>query len=148
MKYYHEIEGVNSRLDEMQAALLTVKLKHLDELTGERVEVAKQYQNQIKNILVRLPKVRENATHVFHLFVVRVKERRRFQEFLREKGIDTQIHYPIPPHRSECYRHYKWSNIDLPITEEYSDEIVSLPLYNGMSEEELDYVIKCVNGFC
>lgn len=147
IKYHHEIEGVNSRLDEMQAALLSVKLKHLNELTAERVSIAERYCNEIKNPMVYLPLCRELATHVYHLFVVRIKERDRFQEYLKQRGIDTQIHYPIPPHKSKCYEQYDWSKVELPITEQYSDEIVSLPLYNGMTDDEISYVIKTVNRF-
>ena len=147
IKYHHEIEGVNSRLDEMQAALLFVKLKHLNELTDERVSIAERYCNEIKNPMVYLPLCRELATHVYHLFVVRIKERDRFQEYLKQRGIDTQIHYPIPPHKSKCYEQYDWSKVELPITEQYSDEIVSLPLYNGMTDDEISYVIKTVNQF-
>lgn len=148
IKYQHEIEGVNSRLDEMQAALLTVKLKYLDELTEERIQIAKQYYNGIKNSLIKMPEIREKATQVFHLFVVRVEERKRFQDYLKQKGIDTQIHYPIPPHLSKCYENYEWSKVKLPITERYADEIVSLPLYNGMTVEEIRYVIEVINKFC
>lgn len=147
IKYHHEIEGVNSRLDEMQAALLSVKLKHLDELTAERVSVAERYCNEIKNPMVNLPLCRELATHVYHLFVVRVKERDRFQEYLKQQGIDTQIHYPIPPHKSECYAQYAWSKVTLPVTEQNADEIISLPLYNGMTENETSYVIEIINEF-
>lgn len=147
IKYKHEIEGVNSRLDEMQAELLSVKLKHLDELTAERVSVAERYCNEIKNPMVNLPLCRELATHVYHLFVVRVKERDRFQEYLKQQGIDTQIHYPIPPHKSECYAQYEWSKVTLPVTEQNADEIISLPLYNGMTENETSYVIEIINEF-
>lgn len=147
VKYQHEIEGVNSRLDELQAALLSVKLKHLDELTAERIEIAKRYCAEIDNPLVQLPKCRDLATQVFHLFVVRVKERNRFQEYLQLRGIDTQIHYPIPPHQSKCYEQYKWSRVALPVAEQYAVEILSLPLYNGMKSDEISYVIDAVNEF-
>lgn len=145
IKYHHEIEGVNSRLDELQAALLSVKLRHLDELTSERISIAHRYTNGIKNPLVSLPACRDGATQVFHLYVVRVKKRDEFQAYLKSKGIDTQIHYPIPPHKSECYQKYGWSHAELPITEKYANEIISLPLYYGMTMEELDYVIQTIN---
>lgn len=147
IKYHHEIEGVNSRLDEMQAALLAVKLRHLDELTAERVSIAMRYCNEIKNPLVKLPLCRESASHVFHLFVVRVRARERFRDYLKQRGIDTQIHYPIPPHKSKCYEQYAWSKVKLPLTEQASDEIVSLPLYNGMTDDEISYVIQAINEF-
>lgn len=146
-KNYHEIEGVNSRLDELQASLLMVKLNHLDDLTTERVKIAKKYMEKINNSLLLLPKAQQKATHVFHLFVVRVINRKKFCDYLKQNGIDTQIHYPIPPHKSECYRKYEWSKDELPITEKYANELVSLPLYNGMLPEEISYVIKVINEF-
>lgn len=147
IKYHHEIEGVNSRLDELQAALLTVKLKYLKELNLERVSIAKRYCAEIINPLIKLPLCHKSATHIFHLFVVRVAERERFQDYLKEYGIDTQIHYPIPPHMSECYRKYSWSRVELPITEEYANEIISLPLYNGMIDDEVSFVIRAINEY-
>ena len=147
IKYYHEIEGVNSRLDELQAALLSVKLKHLDELTQERIAIANEYTTRITNPFVILPACHDGATRVFHLYVVRVKNRDRFQNYLKDNGIDTQIHYPIPPHKSECYQKYDWSRVELPITEQYADEVISLPLYNGMRLEEIEYVIGIINEY-
>lgn len=146
-KYYHEVEGVNSRLDELQAAILRVKLKHLDELTRERTRIAEKYLDGIWNKKIVLPKIREGASHVCHLFVVRSSERERFQACLKEHEIDTQIHYPIPPHRSACYAEYGWSHVKMPLTEKYSEEVISLPLYHGMTEEETDYVIGIINNF-
>lgn len=147
VKYHHEIEGTNSRLDEIQAALLVVKLRHLDELTQERISIADRYNKGITNELVSLPTCRNGATQVFHLYVVRVKQRDEFQKYLKSRGIDTQIHYPIPPHKSECYEKYSWSEVHLPITEQYANEIISLPLYNGMTDQEIDYVIQVINEF-
>lgn len=147
VKYYHEIEGVNSRLDELQAALLKVKLKYLDKLNEERVKIAEVYLKNIKNVKIFLPKREEKANHVFHLFVVQVDERDKFERYLKENGIGTQIHYPIPPHLSECYKPYFWYGQKLPMTEEYAKKIISLPLYNGMTMEELNYVIKIANEF-
>ncbi|MEY8333787.1 DegT/DnrJ/EryC1/StrS family aminotransferase [Lachnospiraceae bacterium 47-T17] len=146
-KYYHETEGINSRLDELQAAFLSVKLEHLQTLTMERVQIAKRYLTEIKNSRILLPGIQDDATHVFHLFVVRVTEREGFQSYLEANGIDTQIHYPIPPHKSGCYARYDWSHVELPVTEKYADEVISLPLYNGMTKEELDYVIGIINGY-
>lgn len=147
VKYHHEIEGINSRLDEIQAALLLVKLNYLEKLKEERVQIAEKYCNGISNKLVELPKKLKGATHVYHLFVVRVRERDRFQLYLKENNIDTQIHYPIPPHLSECYQNYDWYKENLPLTEQYANEVISIPLYNGMKEEEVDYVIKYINQF-
>ena len=147
-KKYHHIEvGYNARLDELQAGLLRIKLSHLSELTDERKEMAEQYLKEIKNPRVQLPKVRENCSHVWHLFVVRVENRDKFQKYLEENGIGTVIHYPIPPHLSKAYENLGYKVGDYPITEGYSNTIVSLPLYNGMTSEEINYVIKKINEY-
>ncbi|MCI8514239.1 MAG: DegT/DnrJ/EryC1/StrS family aminotransferase [Lachnospiraceae bacterium] len=146
-KYHNEVRGVNSRLDEMQAALLRVKLGHLKELIKARRAVAGRYLEEIHNPAVLLPGVREGATHVWHLFVVRCQKRDRFQAYLQEKGIRTQIHYPIPPHLQKCYADLGHREGEFPITEQYAKEVLSLPLYNGMTDEEIQYVIDTVNAF-
>lgn len=146
-KYYNEIEGINSRLDEIQAALLNVKLTHLAQLTDERKTIGKRYLDGINNPLVELPKTRLESEHVYHLFVVRCKSRDRLQKYLDEQGINTQIHYPIPPHLAECYSWMGYSAGDFPITEQYSKELISIPLYNGITIEEQDYVIRAINAF-
>ena len=147
-KKYHHIEvGYNARLDELQAGLLRIKLNHLLELTNERKEIAEQYLKEIKNPLVQLPKVREKCSHVWHLFVVRIENRDRFQKYLEENGIGTVIHYPIPPHLSKAYENLGYKVGDYPKTEGYSDTVVSLPLYNGMTNEEINYVIKKINEY-
>jgi len=147
VKYHNEIEGVNSRLDEMQAALLGVKLGHLLELTEDRKRIAKRYLSNINNPKISLPKVSEKSDHVYHLFVVNCRERDKLQSFLNDNGIKTQIHYPIPPHLAECYKWLGHSNGDFPITESYSNNLISLPLYNGMTNEEIDYVVRVLNSF-
>lgn len=146
-KYHHVEVGYNARLDELQAGLLRIKLSHLSELTKEREDIVKRYLTEIKNTLIQLPKVRENCTHVWHLFVVKVEDRDKFQKYLEENGIGTVIHYPIPPHLSEAYRDLGYKVGDFPITEDYANTIVSLPLYNGMIKEEIDYVIKKINEY-
>lgn len=147
-KKYHHIEvGYNARLDELQAGLLRIKLSHLSELTNERKEIAEKYLKEIKNPLVHLPKVRENCSHVWHLFVVRVENRDKFQKYLEENGIGTVIHYPIPPHLSKAYEYLGYKVGDYPITEEYAKNVVSLPLYNGMTKEEIDFVIEKINEY-
>lgn len=147
-KKYHHIEvGYNARLDELQAGLLRIKLSHLSELTNERKEIAEKYLKEIKNPLVHLPKVRENCSHVWHLFVVRVENRDKFQKYLEENEIGTVIHYPIPPHLSKAYEYLGYKVGDYPITEEYAKTVVSLPLYNGMTKEEIDYVIEKINEY-
>ncbi len=147
VKYHNEILGVNSRMDEIQAALLSVKLRHYSELRVERESIANDYLKGIKNPLVTLPKIRENAEHVWHLFVVKANDRDKFQKYLSDKGIATQIHYPIPPHLSEAYRYLGYQKEDYPITENYSKIIISLPLYEGMTVEEINYVIDTINRY-
>ncbi|OZM56416.1 aminotransferase [Lottiidibacillus patelloidae] len=147
VKYRNEIEGVNSRLDEIQAALLSVKLKYFNELTEDRIRIARRYHTSINNNKVLLPEKLENAEHVYHLFVIQCSMRDRLQEYLFDNGIKTQIHYPIPPHMAECYSKLGYNEGDLPTTEKYSNELLSLPLYNGMKNEEIDYVVDILNKF-
>lgn len=146
-RYYNELVGYNSRLDELQAGLLRIKLSHIYELERERKKIAKRYLREIKNPLIQLPKIRENCTHVWHLFVIRIKDREKFQEYLEENEIGSVIHYPIPPHLSEAYRYLGYKKGDFPITEEYAETVLSLPLYNGMLKEEIDYVIEKINKY-
>ncbi|STO31151.1 UDP-4-amino-4-deoxy-L-arabinose--oxoglutarate aminotransferase [Fusobacterium necrogenes] len=146
-RYYNEVVGYNSRLDELQAGLLRVKLSHIFELEEERKQIAERYLKEIKNPLITLPRVRENCTHVWHLFVVRVNSRDKFQKYLEKNGIGSVIHYPIPPHLSEAYRYLGHKKGDFPITEKYAETVLSLPLYNGMTKEELDYVIEKINSY-
>lgn len=147
VKYHNEILGVNSRLDEIQAALLSVKLSHYDELRIEREGIANRYLNGIKNENIELPSIRENAEHVWHLFVIKTDNRERFQEYLLNNGIISQAHYPIPPHLSEAYGYLGYKEGDFPITESYANTVVSLPLYEGMTDEEIDYVIDTINRY-
>lgn len=147
VKYHNELCGVNSRLDELQAALLRVKLSHLNALTEERRRIAEAYLSGIKNSRFLLPKTRENATHVYHQFVIRTKNRDAFQAYLKEHGIETVIHYPIPPHLAKCYESLGHQRGDFPIAEQYADEVLSLPMFNGMTEEEISYVIQKVNEY-
>lgn len=147
VKYHNQLEGVNSRLDEIQAALLRVKLSHLEELTKERQQIAEKYLTGIKNIRILLPRIREKANHVWHQFVVRVERRDEFQAYLEGHGIHTIIHYPIPPHLSECYQRLGHWKGEFPITEQYADEVLSLPMFNGMWEEEIAYVIEVCNRY-
>lgn len=146
-RYYNKVVGANSRLDEIQAALLQVRLEHLSECVEERKKICERYLAEIKNPLFVLPKVRDKATTVWHQFVIRTSRRGDLIEYLNSKEIGTIIHYPIPPHLSEAYRYLGIEKGSLPITEEYADEVLSLPLYNGMIEEEQDYVINALNEF-
>lgn len=147
IKYHNEVEGLNSRLDEMQAALLSTKLCYIEELTLDRKRIAERFLISINNPKIKLPKKRENSDHVYHLFVIQCSEREKLQKYLLENNIKTQIHYPIPPHLAECYERLGYNVGDFPITEKYSKEVLSLPLYNGMTNEEADYVVRKVNEF-
>lgn len=146
-KYYNEFIGENSRLDELQAALLNVKLRHFDELREGRQRIARKYLSHISNSKIILPKVRENASHIWHLFVIRTENRNEFREFLDHNGIKTDVHYPIPPHLSKAYQHLGFKVGDYPITEQYANTVVTLPLYDGMTDEEVEYVINVINKY-
>ncbi len=146
-RYYNKVVGTNSRLDELQAGLLRVRLKHLDELQAERMYICRRYLHELKNPGLTLPEIRGNSTTVWHQFVIRCKEREALMEYLKQWEIGTIIHYPIPPHLSEAYRYLGFEKGDYPITEKYANEVLSLPLYNGMKEEELNFVIKKMNDF-
>ena len=149
-KYVNELEGVNSRLDEMQAAILSVELKHINDRNNERKNIAQRYLNGIKNPCVILPEIARGCDDVFHLFIIRVTDctdRNNFINHLMKNGIKTAVHYPIPPHLSKCYGRLGYINGDFPITENYANSIVSLPMYIGMSENEVNYVIDCINAF-
>ena len=146
-RYYNKIVGVNSRLDEIQAGLLRVKLNYLQEYNMEREMLCKKYLNQIINPLVKLPEIQKGSTSVWHQFVVRTKYRNELIEFLEKNEVFTTIHYPIPPHLSDAYSYLNIKKGELTITENYAKEVVSLPLYNGMTEDEQSWVIKCINEF-
>ena len=147
-RYYNMVVGANSRLDEMQAGLLRVRLKYMDEITEERTTLAMNYAKGIDNPLVIKPGVRDKATSVWHQYVVRVPEHRdEFKEYLEQHGIGTIIHYPIPPHLSEAYQYLQQGKGTLPITESYADSVLSLPIYSGMTSEEQNYIIETINKY-
>lgn len=146
-RYYNRVVGTNSRLDELQAGFLRIRLSHLEELTQDRVRICEKYMVEIKNDIIELPSLRENATTVWHQFVIHTKEREKLIAHLDQNEIGTLIHYPIPPHLSEAYQYLGIEEGTLPVTERYAKEVLSLPLYNGMTDEEQDYVIKCINEF-
>ncbi len=146
-RYYNKVVGANSRLDELQAGLLRVRLNHVKEITEERIRLCDRYLSEIKCDHLLLPKLRNKSTSVWHQFVVRCNQRERLINYLNKNDIGTIIHYPIPPHLSEAYSYLSYRKGDLPITEKYADEVLSLPLYNGMTEVEQDYVIDIINDF-
>ena len=146
-RYYNKVVGANSRLDEIQAGLLRVRLKYLDDLTKEKEQICNRYLSEIKNDVIVLPKLREGATHIWHQFVIRTDYRDELIKYLDKNGIGTIIHYPIPPHLSEAYQYLNMREGELPITEKYAKTVLSIPLYNGMTMEEQDFVIECINNF-
>lgn len=146
-RYENEVVGANSRLDELQAGLLRVKLKHLDEMNKEREIIAERYNAEINNPGIQLPKVRPQSSSTWHQYVVHCKKRDELQQYLAEKGVGSIIHYPIPPHLSQAYEYLGYKKGDFPIAEMYADEVLSLPMYNGITEDEVNYVINAVNGF-
>ena len=146
-RYYNKMIGTNSRLDELQAGLLRVRLKHLEEITRERESLAKNYSKNIVNSEIILPSVRKNTRVVWHQYVVRSRERNNFQNYLKQNGIETLIHYPIPPHLSEAYKNLGYQRGNFPITEKLSEEILSIPIYSGMTEEEQKWVIEKINEY-
>jgi dTDP-4-amino-4,6-dideoxygalactose transaminase len=147
-KYVNKYQGLNSRLDEMQAGVLTVKLKYLNEENRRRREIAQYYLDNINNPEIILPvieNVTENLTHVWHLFVIRTKNRNNLQQYLTNNGIQTLIHYPIPPHKQEAYKQYNL--LSFPITEKIHDEVISLPISPVMTDDEIKTVTDTLNNY-
>ena len=145
VKYSHLYKGVNSRLDEIQAAVLNVKLKSLEEDNQKRRMIAKYYRDNIKNPLIELPSVADELNHVWHLFVVRTENRDQLQKYLTAQGIQTLIHYPTAPHYQEAYS--EWCDLSFPISEKIHKEVLSLPISSVMTLKEIDRVIKMVNQY-
>ena len=144
-KYVFQYCGRNSRLDEIQAAILDVKLKHLDEDVALRKAVAKKYIEGIKNPKIILPNIFDWDQHVFHLFPILCEQRDELQKHLESNGIGTNIHYPIPPHKQECYK--EWNYISLPVTEKIHAQELSLPMGPCLSCAQVEWVVGCVNSF-
>ena len=146
-KYHHIYQGNNSRLDELQAAFLSAKLPHLDRMNTERKRIAARYLNEIKNDKVILPYVIDSVEPVWHIFAIRCKERDALADYLKEAGIGTNKHYPIPMHLQDAYKELGIKKGELPIAEEISATELSLPMYYGMAEEEISYVVEKINEF-
>lgn len=144
-KYCNLYKGVNSRLDEIQAAILDVKLPQLDKDNARRREIAKYYRENIKNQKITLPKAYDEKAHVWHVFVVRSDDRDALQKHLEDNGIQTNIHYPTAPHKQECYSEY--ASLSLPVTEKIHQEVMSLPISPVMTDEEVKKVVEVVNEF-
>lgn len=147
IKYHNEIKGINSRMDEVQAAVLKVGLKYLDAGNAERQRQARMYTDGIKNPKVTVPPVYKETSHVYHLFPVLAEDRDGFQEYLAKNGISTQVHYPIPPYVAECYKEWGYAWSDFPNAERYAKHEVSLPIYVGLTDEEISYVIDVINQY-
>lgn len=144
-KYHHIYKGVNSRLDEIQAAVLDVKLKHLDSDNNKRREISKYYRENIKNPKIILPETYDEKSHVWHIFAVRTENRDEFQQYLTENNIQTIIHYPTPPHKQGAYK--EWNDLSFPITEEIHNTILSLPISPVMMGSEVEKVVEVVNEY-
>ena len=146
-KYHHVLRGNNSRLDELQAAFLAAKLPHLDRMNEERGKIANRYLTEIKNPKVTLPAVENDMVSVWHIFGIRCENRVEIEKWLNDKGIGTNKHYPIPMHLQECYKDLGFKKGDFPIAEEISRTQLSIPMYYGMTDEEIGYVIDTINVF-
>ncbi len=146
-KYHHIYQGNNSRLDEIQAAFLAAKLPYLDKVNVERRRIAQKYLHSIDNPLITLPYVPEYAEPVWHIFGIRCNRRTELERFLSEAGIGTNKHYPIPIHLQECYKQLGSLKGDYPIAEEISETELSIPMYYGMTDDEVQYVIDTINEF-
>lgn len=147
IKYKHEIIGINSRMDEIQAAIIGVNLKHVEDGNRERREIAKKYLNGIKNPKIKLPEVRCNTEPVYHVFALRCIDRDGLYRYLESYDIHPQIHYPISCHLSECYGYLGYKRGDIPNAEQIAAEELSLPIYVGMPNEEIQFVIDVINEY-
>ena len=146
-KYHHIFKGNNSRLDELQAAFLAAKLPHLDRMNTERRRIAKMYTEGIENVKITTPYVLPDCVPVWHIYGIRCTERNALEKHLNNKGIGTNKHYPIPMHLQECYKDLNIPQGSLPIAEEISNTELSIPMYYGMTDDEIRYVIDAINEF-
>lgn len=146
-KYYHDFFGYNRRLDALQAAILNVKLKSLEEWNKQRREIARRYTELLKDLPIILPNEKPGREHVYHLFVIRAENRDKLAEFLKNKNIDTGLHYPIPIHLQKSYAGLGYKEGDFPAAEKYAKEILSLPMFPGMTNEEVEYVCSSIKEY-
>ena len=144
-KYVNKFRGLNSRMDEIQAAFLEVKLKYLDQENSVRRRIARYYVENVKNDKIVLPNLSDDESNVWHVFVIRTKQRDSLQKYLMSNGIQTLIHYPIPPHKQECYS--SLNNISMPITEQIANEVISLPISPVLENWEIEKVVEIVNSW-
>lgn len=150
-KYYHIMEGRNSRLDEMQAAIVRVKLNHIDKWNQLRIKWASAFNNNLADLqkadFVILPKEVSGVKHVYHIYGLRAKDRDGLKAYLEENGVQTGVHYPIPLHLQEVYRDLGYKKSDFPNAESLAKDIISLPLYPELTQEQVDYISKCIKDF-
>lgn len=146
-KYHHMYKGVNSRLDEMQAAFLLRKLSHLDRWNQKRIQIAQRFHDEIRNPLIQVPFCETTGENVYHIFPVFCEYRDELQEYLKDRKIGTLIHYPIPIHLQEAYKELELHEGDYPVAEKLSRTELSIPIYPVLSEGEIDYIIQTINGF-
>lgn len=148
IKHEHEIEGINSRLDGLQAAILSAKLPHIHEWNNKRIEHAAYYNNLLKEVKeIVCPQTRNGSKHIFHLYVLRVKNREALQSYLKEHGVETQIHYPTPLPFLKAYQYLNHKPSDFPIAAQYQSEILSLPMYPELTKQEIEYVVTQIKNF-
>jgi len=152
-KYHHKVIGLNSRLDALQAAVLRVKLPHLDEWTAGRQRKAQQYELMFDDAglseHIESPFVRSNARHIFHQFVIRVRDGRRdaLREHLRDRSVGTDVYYPVPLHLQECFAYLGYQEGDFPVSEQAAKETLALPVYPEMTDEQQDHVVNMIAKF-
>jgi len=144
-KYINEYKGINSRLDEIQAAVLSIRLRNLDSDNNRRRQIAKYYRDNIRNKEIILPSISDESTHVWHIFAIRCRKRDKLQQYLATNGIQTLIHYPIPPHKQAAYK--EWNILKYPITEQIHTEILSLPISPVLTDSQVKEVVFNVNSF-
>ncbi len=145
-KYYHEFTGYNSRLDALQAAFLKVKIKKIDEWNKKRNKIAEIYNKELKEYVI-VPEIKPDRTHVFHQYTIRTEKRDELRKYLKEKGIDTAVHYPIPLHMQPAFSYLGYKEKDFPVSERISKEVLSLPVYPEMTDEMVEYVVENIKSF-
>jgi dTDP-4-amino-4,6-dideoxygalactose transaminase len=145
--YHHELIGINSRLDEIKACALVVKFPHLQSWNEKRLKNAKYYNKKLQGLPIILPKIEDETSHIFHLYVIRVEIRDALQSFLKEKGIQTGIYYPVPLHLQGCFARFGYKNGDFPEAEKAALTSLALPVYPELKRAERDYVVKSVEEF-
>jgi dTDP-4-amino-4,6-dideoxygalactose transaminase len=145
--YHHELIGINSRLDEIKACALVAKFPHLQSWNNKRLENAQYYNKKFQDLPLILPRIEDETSHIFHLYVIRTEKRDELQTFLKEKGIQTGIYYPVPLHLQECFARYKYSNGGFPVAEKASLTSLALPVYPELKKAEKDYIVKSVREF-